>query len=87
MPFHKILRGFTGAGLDRVAGEAVQPDEWRNGQRLIEQRMIERKPLASEPTACPCGRLWADEVREHDCPGPKKPEKVTGKAGASGEKG
>lgn len=70
---HKVERAFSGGGLTRIRGEAVNPDAWRNGRRLVDQRFISAGAIGTEPIACGCGRLWVETIAEHDC---RKPEAV-----------
>lgn len=65
--FHRVDRPFSGGGVTRIRGEAVNPDQWRNGRRLVDQRYLSPGAIGVEPVACGCGRHWAEEVQDHDC--------------------
>ena len=64
--FHKVLRAFDGDGARRITGEAVKPDEYMHGKRLIDQRYISSGSVAKPLTECACGRFWVVEA-EHGC--------------------
>ena len=67
---HMVERSFSGDGVIRLRGEAVNPDRWANGKRLIDQRFISAIPVANAPLECDCGRLWVGEIADHACEKP-----------------
>lgn len=70
--YHKVERPFSGGGLDRLRGEAINPDQWRTGRRLVDQRFLSPGVATTTPTACGCGRLWVAEIVDHGCTAAKK---------------
>lgn len=67
MPFYCITRPFTGAGVDRVSGEVVDTESWRNVVQLVERRMLRPMTTGEESNSCECGRSWLtrQQARKH----------------------